>query len=78
MKRNLAVVFILLMSLYLVIISSGETIAQNPIKIGLLDTYSGPPTTYTYDVRDAFKLAIEEINKKGGVRPKDCVYYQRW
>jgi branched-chain amino acid transport system substrate-binding protein len=35
--------------------------------VGIIDTYSGPPTTYTYDVRDAFKLAIDEINAKGGV-----------
>ena len=41
--------------------------AQGPIKVGIIDTYSGPPTTYTYDVRDAFKLAIDEINAKGGV-----------
>jgi branched-chain amino acid transport system substrate-binding protein len=41
--------------------------AQGPIKIGIIDTYSGPPTTYTYDVRDAFKLAIDEVNAKGGV-----------
>jgi branched-chain amino acid transport system substrate-binding protein len=41
--------------------------AQGPIKIGIVDTYTGPATTYTYDVRDAFKLAIDEINAKGGV-----------
>src|SRR5512137_1926163 len=41
--------------------------AQGPIKIGIVDTYSGPATTYTYDVRDAFKLAIDEVNAKGGV-----------
>jgi branched-chain amino acid transport system substrate-binding protein len=36
-----------------------------PIKVGIVDCYSGPPTTYTYDVRDAFKLALDEINKEG-------------
>jgi branched-chain amino acid transport system substrate-binding protein len=41
--------------------------AQGPIKVGIVDTYSGPPTTFTYDVRDAFKLAVDEINAKGGV-----------
>jgi len=41
--------------------------AQAPIKIGIIDSYSGPPTTFTYDVRDAFKLATDEINAKGGV-----------
>jgi branched-chain amino acid transport system substrate-binding protein len=36
-----------------------------PIKVGIVDTYSGGPTSYTNDVRDAFKLAIDEANKKG-------------
>ena len=42
-------------------------LAQAPIKVGIIDTYTGPPTTFTYDVRDAFKLAIDEINAKGGL-----------
>jgi branched-chain amino acid transport system substrate-binding protein len=41
--------------------------AEPPLKVGIIDTYTGPPTTYTYDVRDAFKLAVDEINAKGGV-----------
>ena len=41
--------------------------AQGPIKVGIIDSYTGPPTTFTYDVRDAFKLAIDEVNAKGGV-----------
>ena len=45
----------------------GSVPAQAPIKVGIIDTYAGPPTTYTFDVRDAFKLAIDEINAKGGV-----------
>jgi len=38
-----------------------------PIKVGIIDCYSGPATTFTYDVRDAFKCAIDEVNAKGGV-----------
>ncbi|MDH5695319.1 MAG: ABC transporter substrate-binding protein [Dehalococcoidia bacterium] len=38
---------------------------ERPIKVGIVDCYSGGPTTYTYDVRDAFKLAVDEINKEG-------------
>lgn len=53
--------------LILFLFSSSILNAQGPIKIGIVDTYSGPPTTYTYDVRDAFKLAIDEVNAKGGV-----------
>jgi branched-chain amino acid transport system substrate-binding protein len=41
--------------------------AEAPIKIGIVDSYSGPATTFTYDVRDAFKLVIDEVNAKGGV-----------
>jgi branched-chain amino acid transport system substrate-binding protein len=51
--------------------------AQAPIKIGIIDTYSGPPTTFTYDVRDAFKLAIDEINAKGGVLKRKIEFTTR-
>jgi len=37
------------------------------IKIGLVDCYSGGATTFTYDVRDAFKLAMEKVNSTGGI-----------
>jgi branched-chain amino acid transport system substrate-binding protein len=53
------------------------TNAQAPIKIGIVDTYSGPATTYTYDVRDAFKLAIDEINAKGGVLKRKIEFTTR-
>jgi branched-chain amino acid transport system substrate-binding protein len=51
----------------LLLFSPGTSAAQGPIKVGIVDTYTGPATTYTYDVRDAFKLAIDEVNAKGGV-----------
>ena len=38
-----------------------------PIKVGIIDCYSGPASTYTNDVRDSFKLAVDKINAKGGV-----------
>jgi branched-chain amino acid transport system substrate-binding protein len=49
--------------------------AANPIKVGIVDCYSGPPSTYTNDVRDAFKLATDRINEEGGVlgRPIEFV-----
>ena len=55
----------------------GSAKAQGPIKVGIIDTYSGPPTTYTYDVRDAFKLAIDEINAKGGVLKRKIEFTTR-
>ncbi|MEW5898618.1 MAG: ABC transporter substrate-binding protein, partial [Bacillota bacterium] len=40
--------------------------AAKPIKVGIIDCYTGPATTYTQDALDGFKLAIEESSKQGG------------
>lgn len=63
--RSLTLFTVLLVGLFFLYPADAK--AQGPIKIGIVDTYSGPATTYTYDVRDAFKLAIDEVNAKGGV-----------
>jgi branched-chain amino acid transport system substrate-binding protein len=38
--------------------------AQRPIKVGIIDTYTGPPAVYGNDALNGFKLALNEINKK--------------
>ncbi|MDE3091737.1 MAG: ABC transporter substrate-binding protein, partial [Chloroflexota bacterium] len=35
------------------------------IKIGIVDTYSGPPAAYGNDALNGFKLAVGELNKTG-------------
>src|SRR3989339_1692514 len=66
-KRHVAVAFPFL----LVIIASGillfsVTMAEaRNIKVGIVDTYSGPPAVYGNDALNGFKLALEEINKMG-------------
>jgi branched-chain amino acid transport system substrate-binding protein len=35
------------------------------IKVGILDCYSGPPAMFTKEALNGFKLALEDINKKG-------------
>ncbi len=35
------------------------------IKVGILDTYSGPPAMFSKEALNGFKLALEDINKKG-------------
>jgi branched-chain amino acid transport system substrate-binding protein len=45
----------------------GGAAMAKTIKIGMVDCYSGPPSTYTNDVRDAFKLYIGKVNAKGGI-----------
>ena len=39
--------------------------AQRPIKVGVIDCYSGPPAVFCQDALNGFKLALSEINKKG-------------
>jgi len=51
--------------------------AADAIKVGIVDTYSGPPTAFTLDVLDGFKLAVEKINAGGGVLGKKIEYETR-
>jgi branched-chain amino acid transport system substrate-binding protein len=39
--------------------------AQKPIKVGVIDTYTGPAAVFANDALNGFKLALDEINKKG-------------
>jgi branched-chain amino acid transport system substrate-binding protein len=73
--RSFALFTVLLVGLFF--LHPGNANAQAPIKVGIIDTYSGPPTTYTYDVRDAFKMAIDEINAKGGVLKRKIEFTTR-
>ena len=36
-----------------------------PIKVGIIDCYSGPAAVYGKDALNGFKLALDEINKQG-------------
>ena len=51
--------------------------AEKAIKVGIVDCYTGPASTYTNDVRDAFKLATDKINAKGGVLGRKIEFVTR-
>lgn len=51
--------------------------AADEIKVGIIDTYSGPPSSYALDVLDGFKLAMNKINSGGGVLGKKLAYVTR-
>ena len=56
-----------------VLLACGMTaagVAGDTIKVGIVDTYTGPVTTYTNDVRDGFQMAVDKINARGGVLGK--------
>ncbi len=51
--------------------------AAGDIKVGIIDTYSGPPSSYGLDVLDGFKLALKKINANGGVLGKKITFVTR-
>ena len=56
------------LTLVLAVVSFGMMSAPaeaRNIKVGIVDTYSGPAAVYGNDALNGFKLALEEINKKG-------------
>lgn len=55
----------------------GTAYAAKAIKVGIVDCYSGPPSTYTNDVRDAFKLATDKINAAGGILGRKIEFVTR-
>ncbi|HMK36588.1 MAG TPA: ABC transporter substrate-binding protein [Desulfomonilaceae bacterium] len=69
---------ILCTGLMAVLLATGSFVhAADPIKVGIVDSYSGPPSTYTNDVRDGFKLAVDKINAKGGVLGRQITFVTR-
>lgn len=76
MKRSaLILAFVLCLGGIFVLTQAGHT--ANTIKVGLVDTYTGPPSNYTIDVRDGFAMAVKEINAKGGVLGRKIEYTTR-
>jgi branched-chain amino acid transport system substrate-binding protein len=57
--------FCVALAMALVLITAPAQAAKE-IKVGIVDCYSGPPATYTNDVRDAFKMEVDKINAAGG------------
>ncbi len=62
-KRAFEWVAVLLTFVFIFFPASAK--AQRPIKVGILDTYTGPPAVFANDALNGFKLALGEINKKG-------------
>ena len=73
MKRTLWIGLSVLVGLFGATFSFGADV----IKVGIVDTYSGPPTTFTYDVLDGFKMVIDKVNAKGGVLGKKIEFVTR-
>ena len=66
MKRPamLSVILVCLLGLFA---GSSVSRAADTIKVGIVDSYSGPAAVFGNDMRDGFSLGVNEINAKGGV-----------
>jgi branched-chain amino acid transport system substrate-binding protein len=56
-----------LIALAVVLAVAGPAVAQAPIKIGEINSYSGVGAAFTAPYRAGLEMAVEEINGKGGV-----------
>ena len=81
MKRNLrevlVVVFLVLLTLFPMVSRQGEAAeaTKEPIKIGHINTMTGAYAAFGEDSLHAVKIAVAEINSKGGIlgRPLEVV-----
>ena len=76
MRRSLLLVVVacflsLILSLPVLSLAAGE------IKVGIVDTYSGPASSYCNDVLDGFKLAVDKVNARGGVLGNKLTFVTR-
>ena len=66
-KSFLMLATIILISIILLVITGKLIMWKKPFKIGLVCTLTGPPSTQQIDLRDAVILAVEKVNKSGGI-----------
>ena len=76
MRRSLLLAVVscflsLILSLPVLSLAAGE------IKVGIVDTYSGPASSYCNDVLDGFKLAVDKVNARGGVLGNKLTFVTR-
>lgn len=67
-KRNVFILLVVLAVIGSLTVGCGES---NTIKIGTIQSISGPVSAYGIQTRDAIKMAVEEINAAGGVLGKE-------
>jgi branched-chain amino acid transport system substrate-binding protein len=53
---------------------ASPALAQAPVKIGFVDTFSGPTAVIGNDMRDAFELALDHLAHKMAGHPVQVIY----
>ena len=62
-----AVIVVSLIIVCMTAVIPSEVLAAEPIKIGVIDAYSGPPTVFTKPALLGWKMAASEFNAAGGL-----------
>jgi len=75
MGKFIARLFILVWASILIV--GPPVFAAETIKVGIVDTYSGGAAVFGIDMLDGFKMAVNEINAKGGVLGKKLEFVTR-
>ena len=77
MKRSVALFLTLAAFIVGAFVLPQAGYAANTIKVGIVDTYSGPPAGFSQDVLDGFKMVVNEVNAKGGIRGRKIEFVTR-
>jgi len=75
--RRTAMVFLLVCAAAAPFLCPAFSDGAEPIKVGIIDAYSGSPARLPADVLDGFSLAVEKINGEGGVLGRKITYATR-
>jgi branched-chain amino acid transport system substrate-binding protein len=55
-------------------LAAGPAVAQSSVKIGFIDTFSGPTAVIGNDMRNSFELALDHLGRKMGGLPVEVIY----
>ena len=58
----------------LAVVLATPALAQTPVKIGFINTFSGPTAVLGNDMRDAFELALDHLGRKMNGAPVEVLY----
>src|SRR5205085_12497851 len=64
----------LFLSAAVLALSVGAAVAQQPIKIGFVSTFSGPTAVIGAHMRNSFELALDHLGRKMAGRPVEVIY----
>ncbi len=76
-KMSVFAISISIMIIACMFVIAPSSLAAKALKIGIVDCYSGPASTYTNDVRDGFKLEVKKINEAGGILGRKIEVFTR-